>query len=86
MIVKLDLPDELVDELYRASKANSLTPEQYASEMIYQLLAERSLGRDAALENRPDWQAKLERSQADREAGRVVPHQEVVDWHKGRRE
>jgi predicted transcriptional regulator len=86
MIVKVDLPDELVNELYRGSGENNLTPDQYASEMLYQLLAERSLGKDAELENRPDWQAGLERSQAERAAGRVVPHREVVDWHEYRRE
>ena len=86
MIVKVDLPDELVNELYRGSGANNLTPDQYASEMLYQLLAERSLGKDAELENRPDWQAGLDRSKAEREAGRAVPHREVADWHERRRE
>jgi predicted transcriptional regulator len=86
MIVKVDLPDELVNELHRSSEASSLTPDQYASEMLYQLLAERSLGKDAELENRPDWQAGLDRSKAERDAGRAVPHREVVDWHERRRE
>ena len=86
MIVKVELPDELVNELYRGSGANNLTPDQYASEMLYQLLAERSLGRDAELENRPDWQASLERSDAEREAGRAIPQREVVDWHERRHE
>lgn len=43
MIVKIELPDELVEELHRSSQAQNLTPDQYASEMLYQLLAERSL-------------------------------------------
>jgi hypothetical protein len=86
MIVQIDLPDELVSELYRASGLNNLTPEQYASEMLCQLLAERSLGKDGELENRPDWQAGLERSKAERAAGRAVLHREVVDWHGRRRE
>jgi predicted transcriptional regulator len=86
MVIKVDLPDELVNELYRSSRNHSLTPDQYASEMLYQLLAERSLGRDAELENRPDWQAGLDRGKADREAGRTTPHSEVVDWHQRRRE
>jgi predicted transcriptional regulator len=86
MIVKVDLPDELVNELHRGSEANNLSPDQYASEMLYQLLAERSLGKDAELENRPDWQAGLDRAKADREVGRTTPHSEVVDWHQRRRE
>jgi hypothetical protein len=85
MLVKVDLPDELVNELYRSSQANSLTPDQYASEMLYQLLAERSLGKDSELENRPDWQAGLARSKTAREAGRVTQHPEVVDWHERQR-
>lgn len=54
MLVKVELPDALVDELYRGSEARNLTPDQYISEMLYQLLAERSLGDDAQLSNRPD--------------------------------
>ena len=83
MIVKVDLPDHLVEQLYEGSRSEGLTPDQYACEMLYQLLSERSAGDNAKLKNRPDWQEALARSQADREAGRSVPHEEVVDWHGG---
>ena len=86
MIVKVDLPDHLVEQLYEGSRSEGLTPDQYACEMLYQLLSERSTGDDAKLENRRDWQEALARSQADREAGRSVPHKEVVDWHGGHAE
>ena len=85
MILKIELPDELVEEL-RGSRAQNLTPNQYASEMLYQLLAERSLGKDATLAGRPDWRNALARSKSDRQAGRTNSHQEVVDWHTSRRE
>lgn len=83
MILKVDLPDHLVEQLYQGSQSESLTPDQYACEMLYQLLAERSAGDDAKLENRHDWQEALARSRAARKAGRTVPHEEVVDWHNG---
>ena len=34
------------------------------------------------IENRPDWQAALERGRADIAAGRTVSHEEVEDWHR----
>ena len=83
MIVKVDLPDHLVEQLYEGSRSQGLNPDQYVREMLYQLLSERSAAEDAKLENRPDWQEALARSKADREAGRFVPHKEVVDWHEG---
>ena len=83
MIIKVNLPDQLVEQLYQGSRQKGLTPDQYAGEMLYQLLSERSAADDAKLENRPDWQKALARSKADREAGRFVPHKEVVDWHEG---
>ena len=86
MILKIELPDELVEQLHRGSRAQHLTPGQYASEMLHQLLAERSLGKDATLEGRPDWRNALKRSKSDRQAGRTSSHQEVVDWHTSRRE
>ena len=83
MIVKVDLPDHLVEQLYEGSRSQGLTPDQYVCEMLYQLLSERSAGDNAKLENRPDWQEALARSKADRKAARFVPHKEVVDWHGG---
>jgi hypothetical protein len=77
MILKIELPDQLVEELHRGSRAQHLTPNQYAPEMLYQLLAERSLGKDATLKGRADWRNALERSKSDRQ---------VVDWHTSRRE
>lgn len=82
MKVELDLPDELVAELYSQSNARSLTPGQYAAELVYQVLANRSLGEEASIENRPDWQAALERSRSELASGRTTPHQEVAEWHK----
>ena len=82
MKLELELPDELVDELYKQSKAKSITPDAYAAELVYQMLASKSLGADASIENHPDWQAALERSKADLAAGRIVPHEEVEEWHK----
>ena len=83
MIVKVDLPDYLVAQLYEGSRPQGLTPDQYVCEMLYQLLSERSAGDNAKLENWPDWQETLARSKTDREAGRFVPHKEVADWHGG---
>ncbi len=82
MKVELELPDDLVSELYSQSKARGLTPGQYAAEIVYQLLASRSLGEQGAIEKRPDWQAALGRSREDLAAGRTTPHEEVVEWHK----
>ncbi len=82
MKVELDLPDELVEQLYQESKAKDIAPEAYAAELVYQVLAAKSLGTDGLLDNRPDWQAALLRSEEDRAAGRVVDHEEVEAWHK----
>jgi hypothetical protein len=85
MMVKVELPDELVNELYRGSQARSLTPDQYVSEMLYQLHAERSHADDAQLSNRPDWQPALDRARSDIESCRSRTHQEAVDWHANQR-
>lgn len=84
MKVELDLPDDLVEELYRESNALDLPPEAYLAELVYQHLAGRSLGADGLLESRPDWQAALLRSREDWAAGRTVGYQEVEAWHNRR--
>jgi len=82
MKVELELPDEVAEELQRQSTARRLSPEAYATEMIYQFLAAASLGENGSLENRPDWQAAIERSRSDLAAGRTRPHHEVEEWHR----
>ena len=81
MKVELELPDELMAELYRESKALDIPPEACVAELVYQHLARRS---DDLLDNRPDWQAALLQSREDRAAGRIVDHQEVEPWHHSR--
>ena len=84
MTLTLHLPDEFEDELRRVSSENQVTPDEYAAEMLYQMLSERRHGAEAELENRPDWQQSLDRARADREAGRVIPHEKMVRWNDGR--
>ncbi len=82
MKVQIDLPDELVEELDRQSNARNIALDAYAAELFYQLLANQSLGKDATIQERPDWQAALERSREDLAAGRIVRHEEVEQWHR----
>ena len=82
MKIEIELPDTLVSELQIKSRSQHMTRDEYASELLYQSLALASLGDDAAIENRPDWQQALERSRADLRAGRVVSHDEVENWHR----
>lgn len=82
MRVQIDLPDELVEELYRQSNAQEITPDAYAAELFHQLLANRALGKDASIQERPDWQAALEHSRQDLAAGRIVEHEKVEEWHR----
>ena len=84
MKVELDLPDELVEELCRKSKARDIPPGTYVAELVYQYLAGRSLGTAGLLDNRPDWQAALLRSREDWAAGRIMDYQEVEVWHHSR--
>jgi hypothetical protein len=86
MKVELELPDELVEELYRESNALDIPPETYLAELVYQHLAGGSLGADGLLDSRPDWQAALLRSREDWATGRTVGHQEVEAWHHRRRD
>lgn len=82
MKIKLDLPDEMGQELRQKSVASGLSLEAYVTELICQLLPEQTLGDEGNLESRPDWQAALERSRADLAAGRAVEHDEVEAWHR----
>jgi predicted transcriptional regulator len=84
MKIELELPDELVKDLYSKSSERGVSLAAYATELVYQLLAHDKLGEEGKIENRPDWQAALERSRADFAAGRVVPHDEVEKWHLSR--
>ena len=84
MTLTLSLPDELVEELDRASSQSHVSRDEYAAEALYQALAASQLGEDGKLENRPDWQASLDRARADREAGRLIPQKEIVEWRKAR--
>jgi predicted transcriptional regulator len=80
--IELDLPQQLVDDLSDRSRQRGLSVNDYAAE----LLAREALGEEGRLENRPDWQAALERSRADLAAGRTVPHEEVQRWHQSQPE
>jgi predicted transcriptional regulator len=82
MKIELDLPEELVKDLYQKSGERGLSLDAYAAELIYQVLAQDELGEHGHIENRSDWQAALDRSRADLAAGRVVPHEEVEQWHQ----
>jgi predicted transcriptional regulator len=82
MKLELDLPDELVADLYQQCSARGLPADVYAAELVYQSLANQALGADGSLDNRPDWQAALTRSREDLASGRVVTHEEVEAWHK----
>ncbi len=86
MKVQIELPDQLVEELYRQSGARNISLDEYAAEIAYQVLATKSLGPDAVIDNRSDWQEALERSRRDLEAGRIVPHEKVKEWHDQHRE
>ena len=72
MKIELDWPEDLVKDLYQKSEKRGLTLNAYAPELVYQLLAQDELGENGRIENRPDWQAALERSRADFARGRVV--------------
>jgi len=84
MKIEVDLPDELVKGLRERSDARGLSMDAYAAELLYQLLAHEELGEQNRIENRPDWEAALERSRADLAAGRKVAHEEVRSWHRSR--
>ena len=77
MKIELDLPKDLVDDLRDRSEQRGLSVNDYATE----LLARESPVEEERIENRPDWQAALERSRADLAAGRTIPHEEVQRWH-----
>lgn len=86
MKIELDLPDEMLKGLREKSVARGLSLDEYATELMYQLLAGQELGEEGRIENRPDWQAALERSRADLAAGRIIEHDEVKAWHRSHRE
>lgn len=51
------------------------------NEMITQFLSGlKAPSEEFKFENRPDWQAKYERSQDDLNNGRVLRHEDVADW------
>jgi hypothetical protein len=51
------------------------------NEMMTQFLAGlKEAPERLKFENRPDWQAKYQRSQDDLANGRVIPDEDVADW------
>jgi hypothetical protein len=84
MKIEVDLPDELVKGLRDRSDARGVTLDAYTTELLYQLLKHEELGEQNRIENRPDWEAALERSRADLAAGRKIAHEEVLGWHRNR--
>jgi hypothetical protein len=82
MKIEVDLPEDVVRDLYRKSGERGLSLDAYAAELVCQLLAQAELGEDGKIENRPDWQTALARSRADFAAGRVVRLEEVEQWHQ----
>ncbi len=85
MKIELDLPEKMINDMREKSAARGLSVDAYASELMYQFLAEQDIGEEGNIENRPDWQAALERSRADLAAGRIVNHEEVEAWHRSQR-
>ncbi len=78
MKIELDLPEQLVEKLRACSNLRGVSVNDCAAELLV---------RDAfedieSLDDRPDWQAAIERSRADLAAGRTVAHEEVQRWHK----
>ena len=52
------------------------------NEMMTQLLTGlKEPPEELKFENRPDWQAKYQRSQDDLARGRVIRHEDVADWN-----
>ncbi len=47
MRLTVSLPDELVEDLDRASSDNSVNRDEYAAEVLYQALAANRLGRSS---------------------------------------
>jgi hypothetical protein len=86
MKIELDLPEKMVKDLREKSASRGLSLDAYATELVYQLLAQEQLGEEGKIENRPDWQAALGRSRADLAAERTIEHEEVEAWHRGHHE
>jgi len=86
MKVELQLPDELVEEFYCASKAPDIPPRAYLAELVCQHLAGKSLRADGLLDSQPDWQAALLQFGEDLAAGGIVDRHEVAARHNSRRE
>ena len=55
------------------------------NEIVEQFFLSQEEPDDQKLENRPDWQAGIERGRQDRTKGRVVSHEEVMLWHRNHR-
>ncbi len=53
---------------------------QLATEMIRSVLIRQDEPADMKLENRPDWQEELDLGMDDIRDGRVISHQEHLNW------
>ena len=81
MTLQVEIPDDVGARLLDDAQRCALSPSDYLAEVLRQAQTERELGDQALLENRPDWQAALDRADADIRAGRVHSHEEVLRWH-----
>ncbi len=82
MTLQLEIPDDVGARLLDDAQRCALSPSDYLAEMLRQRQTERDLGDQALLENRPDWQAALDRAESDIRAGRVHSHEDVLRWHR----
>jgi predicted transcriptional regulator len=76
------MPDDVAAALFASTQARSISTDAYVSELVSQALSNERLGESARIENRPDWQKAIQEGREDIRAGRVVAHEEVMEWHK----
>jgi hypothetical protein len=71
----------LPDEAARLLPSDTEEATALVTEIIFSVLNDLKPAEDDRLANRPDWQAAVQSGRQARTEGRVISHEDVLDWH-----
>jgi hypothetical protein len=78
MQVTVEIPEYALDSIGRLD----LTPAEYAAEIVRAHLVTLVQGAAGSIDQRPDWQAAIEKGREEIRRNSGISHAEVLDWHK----
>lgn len=73
------------EEVRRGLPDDQVTASAVSTEILRAAILDRQEPAEMKLENRPDWQEKLERAEIQIASGAVISHEELIVWKRRQR-